>query len=289
MNKVHAQPWYPSCAYVPACSLSGWKPSVFTGLHASQHILSMRQPQLSNTDAGQPQTTAVQLGTREAEAHSRIQLFRGATGYITAIRKARCREQEVPLDTSDPQTASFLANDTAATFLDKLRHHSSRSAWELSQRQRIGSHQTMVQQRSWWHVGKAEVPAPSPARPWFVLAGPAFVPECFAATGEPEECAALEELKNPRKPFGPDVCHLPRPSDKLAFQYQAQGARRSLTPCRRRLMYLGAGNTQEGFHMQEGCMQDQKNSHRFASRLQTCLMPRCWLTCLPKLCTTAKR
>lgn len=237
---------------------------------------------MRNEDALQPQITELQLGALDPEANSRIKHFRGAAGYITAIKKARCPGQEAPLDTSDPQTASFLANGTASAFLDKLRHHSSRSAWELSQQQRIGSPQTMVQQQSWWHVGKAAVQAPSAVRPWFVLAGPAFVPERFAATGDPEECAALEDLKNPRKPFGPDVSHLPRPSDKLAFQYHVQGAGHSLTAHRKRLLYLGVGN------MQVGCVQDKANSHPFASRLQTCLITQCWPTCLPRLCTTAR-
>lgn len=73
-------------------------------------------------------------------------------------------------------------------------------------------------------MGKAAIQAPAATRPWVVLAGPAFAPHCFAASREPEDSAALEELKNPKTRFGPDVSHLPRPSDQLAFEHENEGA-----------------------------------------------------------------
>lgn len=198
-----------------------------TGRHASQHIISTPQPRCTHMDPDQIYNSCLDRSTHEQGSASVITDFRGARGYIAAMRKVWSHHPSGPLDESDAQAAALLSNDKAATFLDKLRHHSSRNAWEHTTSQRLSSPNTMAQQQSWWQVGKATVEVPTAARPWIMLAGPGFAPGCFAATGEPEDCAALEELKNPRKHVGPDVSHLPRPSDKLAFQHQHQGAEQS--------------------------------------------------------------
>eukprot|EP00892_Ulva_mutabilis_P007167 jgi/Ulvmu1/4822/UM020_0107.1 len=192
--------------------------------------------QLTNVGVDNIPGPAPQAG-HPAES-SKVNGFNGAVGYIAAMRKARQNQPIGPVGESDLQAESLLSNQTAKAFLARIRQHSSQSAWETIQSRRAHSPNTIVRQQTCWLVGRTDVQAPAATRPWVILAGPAFAPDCFGASGEPEEAAALEELKNPSPHVGPDVSHLPRPSDKLAFEPQTQGETDKLPPVRKTLADL---------------------------------------------------
>lgn len=183
-------------------------------------------------DQVQPREAGLPGNEQDSGKGSQLITFHGTSRYFAAINKSRINNPAEPVDESNPQAASFLRNETALTVLTKLRQHSSRSAWEQLRTELDPSVNADARQNSWWQVGKAVVQSIAPASPRVFLGGPGFAPQRFAPSGEPENFEALEELKRLRKPCGPNVSHLPRPSDRLAFQQHNSGTQHGHTPLR---------------------------------------------------------
>jgi hypothetical protein len=140
----------------------------------------------------------------------------GVTDYADAMSKAsKMCHFERPVVQKVPKEMQ-PGNAHAAKFLRLLKGHSS---MRISQSLKVQQGKLVTDALAQWRaVEPTEEPEQRLHRPWHVLAGPCFSPARFyhEAQADIKESVIKD---TPKAPGGPDVSHIPRPSDRLAFTH----------------------------------------------------------------------